>query len=599
MKLIVLSSLLTGGLVAAQGLLSTLVGELQTDSPLGTISAPTLPGFLTNNPLPQGFPWGTKTANNTNYYDPPNTGVIRSYDFTISRATKAPDGYARSVMLVNGQFPGPTIEANWGDTIQVTVTNAISSPEEGTTLHWHGLLQKTSQWMDGVPGVQQCPIPPGKSFTYTFLADLYGTSWYHSHYSAQYADGVLGAMVIHGPNTVPYDIDIGPVMLSDWYHEEYFQLVEGVVGTNIADVAPTSDNNLINGHNNFACDPTDSTPCVSDAGIANFTFTPGKVHRLRLINAGAEGMQKFSIDGHNLTVIANDFVPIIPYDTQVVTLGIGQRTDVLVKGKTGNPGTYTMRASIASAPCSGSKNPDATANIFYNTKTENASTSTAWPAFLDSVANQCANDDLTKTVPWYPITPDLNPPVTETIEIDYQQNATGHYLWTMNNSTFRSDYNEPILLLSKMGNNSYPDSPEWNVYNFGSNSSIRIVINNHGALATLAHPMHLHGHNMFVLDVGTGTWDGTIVNEDNPQRRDVQILPANGYMVLQLTADNPGAWPLHCHIAWHVSAGLYVTVLERPADIANLNIPYIMAQTCRDWSAYTNSTVVDQIDSGL
>ena len=42
--------------------------------------------------------------------------------------------------------------------------------------------------MDGIPGVQQCPIPSGKSFTYTFTADLYGTSWYHSHYSAQYAD---------------------------------------------------------------------------------------------------------------------------------------------------------------------------------------------------------------------------------------------------------------------------------------------------------------------------------------------------------------------------------------------------------------------------
>jgi len=69
--------------------------------------------------------------------------------------------------------------------------------------------------------------------------------------------------------------------------------------------------------------------------------------------------------------------------------------------------------------------------------------------------------------------------------------------------------------------------------------------------------------------------------------------------VIQLTADNPGAWPLHCHIAWHVSAGLYMTVLERPADIKNLKIPGIMAQTCREWSAYTNTSIPDQIDSGL
>lgn len=79
----------------------------------------------------------------------------------------------------------------------------------------------------------------------------------------------------------------------------------------------------------------------------------------------------------------------------------------------------------------------------------------------------------------------------------------------------------------------------------------------------------------------------------------MQLVPAGGQLVLQIDADNPGAWPLHCHIAWHVSAGLYVTVLERPADIKNLPIPAIMAQTCRDWATYTGGAVVDQIDSGL
>jgi FtsP/CotA-like multicopper oxidase with cupredoxin domain len=83
---------------------------------------------------------------------------------------------------------------------------------------------------------------------------------------------------------------------------------------------PNSDNNLIQGRNNYNCSIAaangDKTKCSNNAGITNFRFSPGKVHRLRLINAGAEGMQKFSIDGHNLTVIANDFVPIIPYQTQ-------------------------------------------------------------------------------------------------------------------------------------------------------------------------------------------------------------------------------------------------------------------------------------------
>lgn len=591
MRLVKFAALLFGSFAAAQSDYPDLpTNYLLTSSPV--------------TPLPQGFPWGGKTANNTNPYEnPPNTGVIRTYDFTIKRQKKAPDGYLKSVMTINGQFPAPLIEANWGDTIQVTVHNQITNPPEGTALHWHGILQKTSQWMDGVPGITQCPIPPGGSFTYTFIADLYGTSWYHSHYSAQYADGLVGPMIIHGPETVPYDIDKGPIMLTDWFHTEYMELVEHVVGTDITTVAPLSDNNLIQGRNNYNCSIAaaagDKTSCKSDAGITNFRFSPGKVHRLRLINAGAEGIQKFSIDGHNLTVIANDFVPVVPYETQVVTLGIGQRTDVLVTGLAGATGSYSMRSSIASIPCSFSSNPDATAIVYYKHEALALGTpnSTAWPAWTNSVANSCANDDLSLTTPWYSITPDPNPPTTEDIDIEFGQNSTGHWVWTMNNVSFRANYNNPILLLSNLGNNSYPDDPQWNVYNFGSNSSIRILITNPGFLA---HPIHLHGHNMFVLDVGTGSWDGsTVINPANPQRRDVQILPAGGYLVLQITSDNPGAWPLHCHIAWHVSAGLYVTVLERPADIAKLKIPSISAQTCRDWSVFTNTTVVNQIDSGL
>jgi len=107
----------------------------------------------------------------------------------------------------------------------------------------------------------------------------------------------------------------------------------------------------------------------------------------------------------------------------------------------------------------------------------------------------------------------------------------------MNGESFRANYNNPILLLSNLGNNSYPDDPQWNVYNFGSNSSVRIHITNP---FFLAHPIHLHGHNMFVENVGEGTWDGTVVNPSNPQRRDVQLVPGGGYLVLQLTADNPG-----------------------------------------------------------
>ena len=181
--------------------------------------APALPLFLSNNHgdthLHGASPWGNMNTENTcPYTEYPTTGVVRAYDFTVSRGVIAPDGYERDVLLVNGAFPGPLIEANWGDVIQVTVHNNISGPEEGTTIHWHGFLQKGTPWEDGAPAVTQCPIAPGKTYTYTFNASLYGSSWYHSHYSAQYSGGVVGPIVVYGPSKYQYDIDIGPVMLS-------------------------------------------------------------------------------------------------------------------------------------------------------------------------------------------------------------------------------------------------------------------------------------------------------------------------------------------------------------------------------------------------
>ena len=67
---------------------------------------------------------------------------------------------------------------------------------------------------------------------------------------------------------------------------------------------------------------TDGTPCTSNAGLSEFRFTPGKTHRLRVVNAGSAGLQHFSIDNHLMTVIANDFTPIVPYQAKVITMGV-------------------------------------------------------------------------------------------------------------------------------------------------------------------------------------------------------------------------------------------------------------------------------------
>jgi FtsP/CotA-like multicopper oxidase with cupredoxin domain len=563
---------------------------------LGTLIAPLLPFFLTDNPLPNGFPWSTRDAFTDYHKDVPLTGVIRRYDFTISRGVIAPDGYQRDVLLVNGAFPGPLIEANWGDTIQVKVTNNITGPEEGTALHWHGFFQKGTPWFDGVPSISQCPIAPKKSFTYSFQADVHGSTWYHSHYSAQYAGGLFGPLIVYGPRNpdpkTKYDVDIGPVLLSDWYHAEYYDLVKQVM-------SPTgglvfSDNNLINGKNNFNCSSVpagDTTPCASNAGLAKFKFQRGKTHRLRLINSGAEGLQRFAIDGHKMTVIANDFVAVEPYQTDVVTLGIGQRADILVKAD-GKLDAYWMRSNISSV-CGVTRQPVARAAIYYDNADQNkAPTSVATTPADDSGA--CANDDLalTKPVVKMPLPPADK---TYTMDIKLFRNATNHLLFSLNEVAFRGNMNSPTLLLADLGNTTF--DPIWNVINTGAAKSVRVVVNNQ---TPIPHPMHLHGFDMYVLKEGPGAWDGSIVRQTNPQRRDVIQVRGNGHVVIQFdAASNPGVWPFHCHIAWHVSAGLLTQFLTNPVSVERMKVPNTVAETCRQWGAWTNTNIPEQIDSGL
>jgi FtsP/CotA-like multicopper oxidase with cupredoxin domain len=449
-----------------------------------------------SNSLPQSYtngnsPWGLLDCPKPNPYPivfgttcgaPPRTGVVRKYAFSVSYQRIAPDGVTRNGLVINGGFPGPLIEANWGDTIEVTVKNDL--PDEGTTIHWHGLLQNRTQFMDGVPAVSQCPIAPGASYTYTFQATLYGTSWYHSHYSAQYNGGALGPIVIHGPKTADYDVDIGPVMLSDWYHADYFSLVNLTMNGGV----PASNNNLINGKMNYPCVNT-TLPCIADAGISKFQFRTGKKYRLRLINVSSEGIQKFSIDGHNLTVIANDFVPIKPYTTSYVTLGVAQRSDVIVTatGKTGQ--SFFMRSNLGSlgGGCSVTDgvSPEAVAAVYYQGADTN-SLPTTTSGLTTAQLGDCGNDPLTETVALCSITPDPAPPSQNDINIVFGNNGT-NFVWFMNNSSFRGDYNDPVLPHVHNGNLSFPT--EWNTYNLGTNSSVRIVIYNHFQFG--AHPMHV------------------------------------------------------------------------------------------------------------
>jgi FtsP/CotA-like multicopper oxidase with cupredoxin domain len=156
------------------------------------------------------------------------------------------------------------------------------------------------------------PIPPGGSFTYTFQATSYGHTWYHSHFSLQYSNGLTGSLVIYGPSSANWDIDLGVLPIMDWYHESAFTAYYQERQAPLA-----ADNALFNGLNTF--DEGGNT-----AGSKyEMTFQPGKKHRIRLVNMSTDSHFKFSIDEHTLTVMAADFVPIEPYTTDVLNIFIG------------------------------------------------------------------------------------------------------------------------------------------------------------------------------------------------------------------------------------------------------------------------------------
>lgn len=130
----------------------------------------------------------------TDYEDWMPYGIDRYFTLDVADGWVNVDGLNfTEAKLFNNTFPGPLIEACWGDRVHVNVTNSLGL--NGTSIHWHGIRQKDTMHMDGVNGITQCPIAPEDYFVYIWNATQYGSSWYHSHYSVQYADGLQAPIV--------------------------------------------------------------------------------------------------------------------------------------------------------------------------------------------------------------------------------------------------------------------------------------------------------------------------------------------------------------------------------------------------------------------
>lgn len=499
-----------------------------------------------------------------------------NYDLVLTRGQWNTDGEAVDTILVNGQFPGPAIECNWGDLVTINVHNKIDG--NGTAIHWHGIRQVGTNDQDGVPGVTECAVAPGQSRKYTFRASSYGTSWYHSHWNLQYGDGVQGPIIIHGPATANYDVDAGPVMLTDTFgmSASAFGFLVGKRGR------LDTVNYLMNGKN--------TKPDLSAGQHPLWQVQKGKKYLFRIINSAAQNMYSVSIDHHKMKVIAADFVPIKPYDTEWLNIGIGQRYDVVVEMNQA-VNSYFFRAVTQTLCPSGCKNSglgQANGIIAYKGVNESplqlpTSTMNGNKTAADFAI--CKDEPIASLVPMLEkkagtasaFSASASNLAATAPQLVQTTDEGGVFRWFLNNGAMYVNYSQPTLqsLDQKVSlNSSLYANP---IILKQKNEWVYFVIQNQ---FLAAHPMHLHGHDFSLLGQGDGLFTSDMVhtlNFDNPIRRDTAMLagsahpgaPTGGYTVIGFQTDNPGAWLMHCHIAWHVDGGLALQWIERPDDITS------------------------------
>lgn len=548
----------------------------------------------------------------------PTTGVTRYYTLTVTNTTCNPDGSSpgRHCSLINGQFPGPLIRANWGDNIQITVQNNMKS--NGTSIHWHGLRQLSSNAQDGVGGITECPLAPGTSKTYTLQATQFGTSWYHSHHSAQYGDGVVGPIVIDGPTSDNWDIDLGPLSIQDWYYmgatAADIEILAGLDTVPVANAGPPPNNVLING--------TNMNPAGTTGKYLNVKVTQGKKHLLRIINMSVDNALRVSLDGHQLEVVTADFVPVVPVYVQSVLLNVGQRHEVIINANQ-TAGNYWLRVEPETAGCYSSNDGVGYAIVTYSgVKAATPTTTSTYtnggnclppspltPWVTNQVGNVTAFLSQVASLPIgisIPAFEDLPPYVEESILVGnpYIYTTGSVTVWGINGTSMDVNWGKPVLDYVMTNNNTFPRTENLIELAYEGEWSFWIIQNDMlSGGPPPPHPIHLHGHDFYVLGFGDGEWDNSLASGltfNNPTRRDTATLPSYGWLAIAFPTDNPGAWLMHCHISAHISEGLGIQFLEAASSIANLpTAGSAWSNTCSQWNNYWASSPWPKFGSGL
>ncbi|SJM85923.1 uncharacterized protein ZBIST_2554 [Zygosaccharomyces bailii] len=545
-------------------------------------------------------PWRLDTARNYSvdleYWMQPRKPQERHYYFNVSTMEERhPDGMGRTLMVINGQYPGPMIEAHSGDTIVIHVKNQMNS--DPVTIHCHGLFLRDQAYNDGASFINQCPIPPGGSYEYRIKLDpdQYGTYWYHSHYGTQYADGLFGPLVIHSREEYEdldysYDKEL-VVLVNDYYHDAGYKYLPTYLAPGNENTEPVPDNGLIQGQNYF--NYVESNYVVPNGGNISdltqevshtvFNLDPNSTYRVRVINAGFFLPFEIEIDGHMLEVVEADGTLVEPIQVSSLTMSVAQRYSfvLLPQEEDFASKNYWMHAQF-NRFCAKEENPnfdtDVKAVINY-TPNSNIFEPTTWQynggdvrcRDFDQSKLKTLNTKVPKVANGSNL-PDLRVDIDILFMIGAYQMARGY----LNDKTYLPVQNGSTMYQAAFAPGGTPrkDLNDNQVFSFKDNQYI-VNLNKRGQIVDFvvnnyddgAHPFHLHGHKFWVLAIGDSGYfedeyyhESGAINFENAVLRDTVNIPGFGWGVIRFVVDNPGVWPFHCHIGWHMEAGLLLQI---------------------------------------
>ena len=303
----------------------------------------------------------------------------------------------REFIAVNGRIPGPTLIVYKGQYVIIDVFNHLTN--EGVTIHWHGIHQKGTPWMDGVAAVSQAPIVPGGQFRYIFEANPSGTHWYHSHLGAQRTDGLFGALIVHESDKEYQDImadvhedipgnqrfmdlpDMHTITLLDWQREasvNLFVKIHSTLGF-YPQLCPTTlpkNNDMLYYPRTTSTDGIEVGPIPYWSGLINgrgrynatdlgilsvFNVDLSVSYRFRIIGAQSLYAYKFEVEDHKLRVIATDGQIVhLTGPLDYIIVHSGERYDFILDtkeeippGETGNYWISTETLEVSSTVTDG------------------------------------------------------------------------------------------------------------------------------------------------------------------------------------------------------------------------------------------------------